>query len=73
MKAEAEAAGKVLPPQHPAVRSVRAIGKRIAAHAADPVGGGRIDHMKVGGRLNHDLIRIRILHPVLLRVLGFRN
>ncbi len=47
VKAEAAAAGKLLPPQHSATVSVRRIGERIAAQAADPAGGGRTDHMKV--------------------------
>ncbi|CAL8462671.1 g2204 [Coccomyxa elongata] len=46
VKAEAAAAGKLLPPQHPATVSVRRIGERIAAQAANPAGGGRTDHMK---------------------------
>ena len=47
VKTEAEATGKLLPPQHPATLMVRRIGERIAAQAADPAGGGRTDHMKV--------------------------
>ena len=48
VKAEAEAAGKLLPQHHPAVQTVRRIGERIAANAEHPGGGGRTDHMKVG-------------------------
>jgi len=46
LKAEAEAAGSLLAPYHPATQMVRKIGLRIAEHAADPGGGGRTDHMK---------------------------
>lgn len=46
LRAEAEAAGRLLAPYHPATKMVRKIGLRIAEHAADPGGGGRTDHMK---------------------------
>lgn len=44
--AEAAAAGKLLPPNHPASLAVRRVGSRIAAVAGDGVGGGYQDQMK---------------------------
>ena len=40
------AAGKLLPRNHPAVRAVERVGRRLAAVASDGAGGGEVDHMK---------------------------
>jgi hypothetical protein len=47
VKAQAEAEGKLLPPQHRYVRAVRDVGLQIAKVAGDGHGGGYQQHMKV--------------------------